>query len=135
MKILAIDYGTKRIGLAVSDELGITASPLPVLKWQNENQAVSEILKTVSLQNCQKILIGIPTGYKESPNLQTQIVLDFVAQLKAKLSKEVKVILWDESYSSKQAIANLKKRKEKIKNKIDSESAKILLLEYLNSDK
>lgn len=130
MKILAIDHGTKRIGLAISDELGITARPLPVINVKNKKQAIDKIANVVEVQNCQKILIGIPSGYKNIDSPQAIIIKNFVEKLKTKISVTTEIILWDESYSSKEAAQNLKGKAE---HKLDSEAAKTILLEYLHS--
>lgn len=128
MKILAIDHGTKRIGLAISDELGITAKALPVLKVKNEKQALQKILEIIEKENCEKILIGNPSGYANTKSAQSWIVQDFANSLKEKTSAEI--IFWDESYSSQKAEENLRNRAKK---NIDSEASKLLLLEYLDS--
>jgi len=128
MKILAIDHGTKKIGLAISDELGITARPLPVVYVKNEKQAIDKVVDTIKVQNCQKVLIGIPSGYENVDSPQTQLVKSFAKTLQTKISAEI--VFWDESYSSKEAASNLKGKTD---HKLDSEAAKIILLEYLNS--
>lgn len=128
MKILAIDHGTKRIGLAVSDELGITARALPVLKVKNEKQALQKILEIVKSEKCEKILMGIPSGYGDSRSPQAELVHDFTKKLQSLTS--IETIFWDESYSSQQAETNLRNRTNK---NIDSEAAKLFLLEYLHS--
>ncbi len=128
MKILSIDHGTKKIGLAVSDELGITARPLSVIYIKNKNQATDKIIDIIKSQNCQKVLIGIPFGYGGEDSLQTKIVKEFARDLKKNI--DIEIVFWDESYSSKEAISNLCGR---TRRDIDSESAKIILLEYLNS--
>lgn len=128
MKILAIDHGTKRIGLAVSDELGITARALPVLKVKNEKQALQKILEIVKSEKCEKILMGIPSGYGDNTSPQAELVHDFTKKLQSLTS--IETIFWDESYSSQQAEANLRNRTNK---NIDSEAAKLFLLEYLHS--
>lgn len=128
MKILSIDHGTKKIGLAVSDELGITARPLSVIYIKNKNQATDKIIDIIKSQNCQKVLIGIPFGYGGEDSLQTKIVKEFARDLKKNI--DIEIVFWDESYSSKEAISNLRGR---ARREIDSESAKIILLEYLNS--
>lgn len=130
MKILAIDHGTKRIGLAVSDELGITARSLPIINVKNKKQAIDKIAEVVEAQNCQKILIGIPSGYKNIDSAQAMIVKNFTEKLRTKIPPEIEITTWDESYSSKEASQNLK---GSAKNRLDSEAAKIILLEYLNS--
>lgn len=128
MKTLSIDHGTKKIGLAISDELGISAKALPLLKVSNFNQAVNMIKTFVEKEHCDQILLGLPSGYNNVDSPQTIIVRKFASLLSKIIG--IPVILWDESYSSKQAEKYIK---GKTKKNLDSEAAKLLLEEYLNS--
>lgn len=125
MKILAIDHGTKRIGLAVSDYLGISAKALPPLK--NDDKLFKNILGILEAENCQKIIIGMPLGFKENSN-QEMIVKDFAEKLR--LETNVEIEFWDETYTTKSAklLPGLSKSAS-----VDSHSAKLILLEYLRS--
>jgi putative Holliday junction resolvase len=128
MKILSIDHGNKRIGIAISDELGISAKALPTIQVNNEDYAIKQIVETFNSQKCEMVLIGIPTGHEGKDSQQTLIVRDFIKKLITKI--EAPVVEWDETYSSKIASRNIKGRK---KANLDSESAKVILLEYLSS--
>ena len=128
MKILAIDHGEKRIGMAISDELGITAKALPTIQVNNEDFAIKQIIETLFSLNCETILVGIPSGYGGKDSRQTTIVRNFIRKLK--LLTNSPIIEWDETYSSKIASQNIKGKK---KINLDSEAAKVILLEYLRS--
>ncbi|MCA9379995.1 Holliday junction resolvase RuvX [Candidatus Dojkabacteria bacterium] len=128
MKILSIDHGNKRIGIAISDELGISAKAHPTIQVNNEDFAIKQILKLLDEHNCDSILIGIPTGFEGKDSSQTLVVKDFISKLRSKT--QVPIIEWDETYSSKIASRNIKGKK---KNNLDSEAAKVILLEYLSS--
>lgn len=122
MKILAIDHGTKNIGLAISDELEITARPLPQLK--NSDSALHNIAELCVKEKIEKIVIGLPTGAVIKNSKQEKIVKEFAKDLFE--ITMLPILLWDESYSSQNA-------RKKTKKNIDSESAKIILQEYLDS--
>lgn len=125
MKILAIDHGTKRIGFAISDELGITAKPLEVIHTKNSRQAIDLTIKLINKTNPHLILIGIPLSFNDSGSTQTEIIKSFAKEIREKTGFPIK--FWDESYSSVEVGA--KKRKKYI----DSEAAKIILQEFLKA--
>lgn len=128
MKILSIDHGTKRIGLAVSDELGISVKPLSVLNVKNSKQSLDLVLKVILQEKCELLLIGLPGGFDNYDSSQVEIVRDFAKELKKRTGVPIK--FWDESYSS---INVRRKPTKKSKKYIDSEAAKIILEEYLAS--
>ena len=128
MKILAIDHGTKRIGLAISDELGIVAAPLEIISTKKDRQIqkVSEVYKE---QGAEKILLGIPLNPDGTVGKQGEIVKEFGEELKSGLKAEI--VYWDEYLSSKQA--ERKKKSKRTKENLDSEAARIILQEYLDT--
>lgn len=128
MKILSIDHGNKRIGIAISDELGISAQALPTIQVNNEDFAIKQIVKLLDEHKCDTVLIGVPIGFEGKDSSQTKIVREFINKLKSQIQSPI--IEWDETYSSKIASRNIKGKK---KRNLDSESAKVILLEYLRS--
>jgi putative Holliday junction resolvase len=139
-RILSIDYGTKKIGLAVSDESKLIVSSLPQIPNNSELTGVfSEILQKYDPE---LIILGFPTtDYDELTSFQKQIV-----EFKNRLQKisNVEIIFRDESYSSEDAEeiylqkmgkskTSIKKIKDK-KKQIDSLAAHLLLKSYLDSD-
>lgn len=128
MKILSIDHGNKRIGVAISDELGISAQALPTIQVNNEDFAIKQIVKLSDEHKCDTVLIGVPIGFEGKDSSQTKIVREFINKLKSQIQSPI--IEWDETYSSKTASRNIKGKK---KRNLDSESAKVILLEYLRS--
>lgn len=134
MRILALDVGSKRIGIALSDELGITAQPKPVLertKMQTDLKQLSELIETFQVG---EIVVGYPVNLDGSVGPQAQWVLEFVECLKGKTSLPIK--LWDERLSSK-AVEKLMLEgdlsRKKRKKRIDSLSAQWILQGYLES--
>jgi putative Holliday junction resolvase len=135
MILLAVDHGTKRIGLAVSDDREIVAAPLKAIKVNDEDDAVRQVSRIYAEVNAEKILLGIPLDAKGETGKQGALVREFGEKLRGKLNTEV--IYWDEYLSSKTAERKLggsrsKSGIKKKSEKIDSEVARMILQEYLN---
>ncbi len=127
MKTLAIDYGEKRIGLAISDELGIASAPLPILNVRSDKESLKAIARAYEGNNAERIVMGIPLKPDGSHGKEAQTIKDFAGKLKEKLNTEI--IFWDEYLSSKGAEINKRSNKG-----IDSEAARLILQEFLNSN-
>ncbi len=132
-RIMAIDYGTKRIGLALTDPLITFAYPYKTIL--NDSNLWYELEKIVRDQNVSKIVLGYPLKENGEPSSITNNVLKFKKQLEEKLGLEV--LLRDERYSSSIAkeIINksiTKKSKRRDKSLLDKGSAAIILQDYLN---
>ncbi|MDH3268217.1 MAG: Holliday junction resolvase RuvX [Ignavibacteria bacterium] len=133
-RIMGIDFGEKRIGIALSDPLFIFAYPFITL--QNDSAFINNLSKIISEKNIAKIILGLPSlKFKSSAELSKK-----VQKLKQEIETKFKivVILWDEEYSS--AIAKekviesvTKKSKRRNKDLLDKHSAAIILQEYLES--
>ncbi len=121
---LGIDFGTKNIGLAVSDEDGKFAIDIPALR-NNPKTIDSEILKVIESRNIKQIIIGLPGLERE--NEITKKIRDFADHIKNLTLKDV--IFWDESYSSKNAESGLRGKRRKTS---DSRAARLVLQEYLD---
>jgi putative Holliday junction resolvase len=134
-RILAIDYGIKRIGLALSDPLKIFAYPYKTLN--NSSSVFNEIVSLIKEQNVIKIILGLPDG----DNISTKDLREKIFKLKEKLEKTGKeVILWDESFTSLIAGEKIlqsvtKKSKRRDKGLLDQHSAAIILQEYLDQSR
>lgn len=131
-RILSIDFGLKRIGLALSDPLKIFAYPYKTLK--NDTLFFNELKKIINAQGISKILIGYP----DSENISNNEVKKKILALKEQVEKlQIDAILWDESYTSEIARQKVlesvtKKSKRRDKGLVDSNSAAIILQEYLD---
>lgn len=128
--LLSIDYGEKRIGLAISDEMLMLAHPLKVIK--NTPTAVKQIVEVVKQYNVGKIIVGLPHWDKK-----TQIVEKiqcFINELKQML--DIEIITVNEFYSTKiaeQKVVSSGKKLKKVKDKLDSYAACVILQDYLDS--
>ncbi len=130
--IVALDVGTGRIGVAVSDALGITANPVAVI---GRNGAEFDEIKKVLMEHNSKILIiGFPKTLKGQVGSQAEKVLGFVNELRKHLSG-VDIVLWDERFTSVIAHRMFRKagvnsrRERKIK---DAAEAVLILQSYLS---
>jgi len=128
MRILGIDYGTKRIGIAVSDELGIIAQAREYI------EDIDKVLDIITEENVGKVIIGYPLNMDGTVGPAGKKVEELAQPLKEKLS--IPVELWDERLSTKSADhilieANLSRKKRK--QKVDQLAAQIMLQNYLDA--
>ena len=132
MKILSIDHGDKKTGLAISDEDEKLASRFLTVENKSSENLIKEIKKIILEKDISKIILGIPIGFK-GESAQTQNIRKF----SAKLSESIKmpIIEINEIFTSKMAEENLLNagvKREEIKKIIDQEAARIILQDYLD---
>jgi putative Holliday junction resolvase len=131
-RILAIDYGIKRTGIAVTDELQIIASGLTTVP----SETIIAFLKDYfSKENVSKVLIGEPKQMNGQPSESTPVIEKFVQQFSTQFP-EIKVERVDERFTSKMAFqtmidSGLKKKQRQNKGLVDEIAATILLQDYL----
>jgi len=133
-RILALDLGKKRIGLALSDELGITAQGLPTLERRNKRTDFAVLRSLIQQNNVRQIVLGLPLRMSGEEGTQADWVRAFAEDLKGQV--DVPVDLRDERWTSKQAERVLMGsgiHKDDRKPAIDRMSAVILLQDYLDS--
>ena len=133
-RILGIDYGGRRIGLALSDPLGIIAKPLTVIDRQITEDYFSVILQIAEENKTDAIVVGVPYTMKGQISKQTVLVQEFMEQLKIISAIPVKGI--DErltSVAAKKALHQQGVKTGHEKMRIDETAAAILLQEYLDS--
>jgi putative Holliday junction resolvase len=133
MRILAIDHGSKRIGIAVSDELKMIAQPLEFIPAAPFPAFLARLNELINVKEVELILIGMPRNMDGSYGPAAQKVEEFVEALKDLVSVPVK--LWDERLTSAQANRVLIQgnvRRDKRKEKVDAMAAAILLQSYLD---
>lgn len=139
MKILAVDPGAKRIGLAASDELQITIRLLPVLRV-SPGQTVPALVQLIRDESFQKVLVGLPLNMDGSEGNAAKQAKDLASRLKNALDGaglSVPVLLWDERLTTFEAEQRLRERgiaKLKAKDYLDSAAAEILLEDYLRHE-
>ncbi len=136
IRILGLDVGDKRIGVAVCDALGITVTPVQTVHRKNSKADVARILEIVQKEEVGAVVIGLPKNMDGTEGEQAQKVRAFADQL----SKELNLPLHfeDERLSTFTAIENLVERGIKTgKNRdlVDMEAAAIILRSYLDSSR
>lgn len=132
MKIVAIDYGQQRIGLAISDELGMFAYPLAVVSQRDHVLQLKEVESILRGETISKVLIGLPRHMDGSEREEAAAVRVFARELE---EKQFSIKLVDERLSTVQASRLMreagKKAKEQ-KGSIDAAAAVVLLQSYLD---
>jgi putative Holliday junction resolvase len=133
-RILGIDYGSKRIGIAVSDPLGIIAQGVSVVA--NSSTMINEIKKLVHEYSAEMIVVGMPLNLKGEKGIKAEEVEKFITQIEKEL--QIEVVRFDERFTSKMAHQTLrdmevKKKKRQAKGTIDRMAAALILQGYLDS--
>ncbi len=133
-RILAVDYGDRKVGLAVSDPLKIIAGPLDTLRITRPEEAVEKVTALVQEQDAEAVVVGYPWSLKGEKSAQTLKVDAFIESLRERIS--CPIIPWDESFSSERAKKILIAKGIRTghnKTKVDEMAARIILQEYLDS--
>ncbi len=135
-RILGIDYGTKRIGIAVSDPLMIIATGLKVIS--NDNNALQIIKELADRYEVSDIVVGLPLNLKGEIGGKALEVEKFISDLQQATEKNI--IKWDERYTSSIAQQTLirmgvRKKARQNKSKIDEMAAALILQSYLETNK
>ena len=128
-KIMALDVGTKRIGVALSDYLQVIANPCTCIQREPEQKAIEEITKIAKENRVEKIVVGVPYNMDGTLGFQGENCIEFSQKLIG-----FDIILEDERLTSEEAEERLKSRKvdfRKNKGLFDIESACIILEQYL----
>lgn len=128
-KIMALDIGTKRIGIALSDYLQVIAIGHSFIPREPEHKAVDEIIKIAKENRVEKIVVGIPINMDGTTGFQAQNCIDFSHKIHG-----FDIIFEDERLTSEEAEQRLRSRKidfRKNKGLVDVESACVILEQYL----
>jgi putative holliday junction resolvase len=133
-RLMGIDYGTKRTGIAVTDPLQMFGSGLTAIDTKDIYTFINNYLQTEPVD---KFIVGMPTHIDGNPTHNTQNVINFIRSLKNKYPK-IEVDIVDEAYTSKQAMqvlikSGVKQKDRRNKKLIDEVSAAIILQEYLGN--
>ena len=134
MRILALDHGSKRIGVAVSDELKMLAQPLEFIPAEPFSDFLFRLKELIEEKQVELALVGMPRNMNGSYGPAALKVEEFVAALSRAITVPIKT--WDERLTSAQANRYLIEgnvRREKRKEKVDQMAAAILLQSYLDS--
>ena len=136
MRVIGLDLGSKTVGVAVSDFLGIIANPIGTLRIEENdlNQALELVKNVVKEQNAEKIVLGLPKNMNGTIGYQAEYCLKFKEMLEQEL--KLQVIMIDERMTSKMAHNTMLKAdmsRNKRKQNVDKLAATIILQSYLDS--
>ena len=131
-KALGIDFGTKRVGLALSDRSNIIASPYRTLNYVSEKDLITQLETVVSENDIEILVLGLPINMKGEDTVQTKKVRNFKEILS---TLQIPIVFEDERLSSVSAINSLILQNVKTghnKPEIDKTAAAIILQQYLD---
>jgi putative Holliday junction resolvase len=135
-RLLGIDYGEKRVGVAISDPTGTIASALDTILFKSKEDLFQQLKKRIALEDIAGVVVGMPFGMKGQVTAQTETVQKFISELRSQLS--VSVNSADERLSSVEAGRVLREQgHQPSRNKamVDSIAAAIILQSYLDGKK
>lgn len=133
-RTIALDYGERRIGVAVSDELGITAQAQPTITVKDVSDAVKRVGEFIGNYSGVTIVIGLPLGVNGEQGPAADKVKQFGEKLKSYFPDIISVEYFDERFTSKQAERTLREmniKPSRNKEKVDALSAVFILQGYL----
>lgn len=135
MKLMAIDYGRVRIGIAVCDELGITTRPLGFIRRENDVQVARVLAQLAKREGSEAFVIGLPLHENGKAGGNVRWVRDFIKELTKQCSLPIHEI--DERYSSSEAEEALRAEGKwpAAFGEVDSRAAAIVLRRYLDGEK
>ena len=132
MRYLAIDYGSKRTGLAICDPAETIASPLTVIQGQKE--LLKKIADIVEAENVEAIVLGLPLNMDGSTGPQAELVFKFADQLKAHL--DIPILFQDErlsTFTAEEKLSRTEFTRKKKKKRLDAIAAAEILQVFLDN--
>ena len=133
-RALGIDFGKRRVGLALSDKLGLIASPYKTIIYLSEKELIREIKKIVLEKEIEIIILGLPLNMKGEDSIQTKKVRSFKKHLS---ELKLPIVYEDERFSSILAKNSLVLQNVKTghnKSEVDKTAAAIILQQYLDKN-
>ncbi|MCL2522087.1 MAG: Holliday junction resolvase RuvX [Erysipelotrichales bacterium] len=137
MKAIGLDLGSKTLGIAISDPMGLIARPLETFRFKEDDyqKALERVIEIVKAENIEKIVLGLPKHMNNDIGIRGQISIDFKKNIEEYLPK-VLVILIDERLSSvyvDRLMISAGLSRQKRKEKKDEQAAVLLLQNYLDT--
>lgn len=132
MVIIALDIGDARIGVAVSDELELIATPRAMIRRKTTAGALDAIAQEIARAEAQLVVVGLPVSFDGQLHAQARATQAFAEKLRRRLS--IPLIFADETLSSVRAEERLRQagvRPERLRERIDSEAAAVILEDVL----
>ncbi|MGQ9531405.1 MAG: Holliday junction resolvase RuvX [Desulfotomaculales bacterium] len=134
MRILGLDVGDKRIGVAVSDPLGMTAQGVTVIRREDPERDLERLGRLARELGVGQVVVGLPRKTDGTLGTAAQVVGDFAARLERVLG--IPVVLWDERFTSAAAeklLVSADVRRARRKRFIDKVAAALILQNYLEA--
>ena len=134
MRVLAVDHGEKRIGLAISDPTGTIANPLTVVEHVSRAVDAAQVATIASEQNAGLIVVGQSFDDEGQPNLAGRRAVRFAEALQ--IHTDIPILMWDESFSTQEArTARIRMgvSRKKRAGHLDQIAATVILQSYLDS--
>lgn len=134
MRVLAVDYGEKNIGLAISDETSTLARPLGVIRHRSKAEDAARVAERAQNEAAALIVVGVSYAEDGTPNLAGRQAMNFAEVLRARTA--LPVVLWDESLTTQDARAARRAagvRRKQRAGHLDEWAAAVLLQDYLDS--
>ncbi len=136
MRYLGLDLGTKTLGLAITDKLGIISSPYKVLRYNNIDELINELLIIINEEEVDELVLGLPKNMDNSMGFASERSLKFKELLETKTTKKIHLV--DERLSTVEAekfLISTDTSRMKRKKIIDAYAANVILDTYLKSKK
>ena len=134
--LLGLDFGDKTIGIAVSDKSLTIASPIKTIRRKSISKDLIELFDLIEVYNVGGLIVGLPLSLNGKENIRTEKVRKFAKAIE--LQKNIKIMLYDERFSSDVIFKELRKNHNsisKIKKKLDQQAAAYILQGFLDSSK
>ena len=134
--LLGLDFGDKTIGIAVSDKSLTIATPIKTIRRKSISKDLIELFDLIEEYDVGGLIVGLPLSLNGKENIRTEKVRKFVNAIE--LQKNIKIMLYDERFSSDVIFKELRKNHNsisKIKKKLDQQAAAYILQGFLDSSK
>ncbi|RKM60249.1 Holliday junction resolvase RuvX [Butyrivibrio sp. XB500-5] len=139
MRIMGLDYGSKTVGVAISDALLLTAQGKEIIRRKEENKlrkTLARIEELIVEYGVEKIVLGLPVNMDTTPSVRSELCLEFKDKIERRTN--IPVIMWDERLTTVEAdeiMDELRIRGRERKEYVDMIAAQIILQDYLNNRK
>ena len=133
MRVLAIDYGDARTGIAVSDAMGMIVGQTTVIHSRNPDKTAQEIARLVKQTEAQRLVMGFPRNMDGTEGPRAALYREFAGRVEAECGMEV--VLWDErrtTVEAHQILSDCNYHGKKRKNTVDAVAASLILEGYLS---
>ncbi|MBQ9305930.1 Holliday junction resolvase RuvX [Butyrivibrio sp.] len=139
MRIMGLDYGSKTVGVALSDELLLTAGAKEIIRRKEENKlrrTLARIEELIEEFKVEKIVLGLPVNMDQTPSVRSELCLEFKDKIERRCG--IPVVMWDERLTTVEADeimdeAGIKGRERK--EYVDMIAAQVILQDYLDNSK